>query len=703
MLVSRIALIAGLTAVSSTAWTTAARAQDSNIQDLGTLTLESESDDTLVQNGYVAQSGRQATRVDTPIRDIPQAISTVTQDQIEDQDPRTLLESVGYNAGANTTNFGFDSRYDAIYLRGFSSYYDGLFRDGLRQVNGPSAWYQNHPYSMEAVSLLKGPSSSAYGVSGSGGIVNVVSKRPKDVAFNEVKLTFGTDDYQELAFDVSGPVGDDGRLSYRVTGVTRDADTPLDGYSDDLNMIAPALTYELTERTTVTLLGEYAKSTRGGTASYYNSAYGEASDIYVGDPDYNDFVNEQWRIGYEVEHELADNVTLRQNLRYSEVDADLEFSGIYAAGNGFGRYWGHYLEKSENLSVDTNVEAQIATGAVAHTLVGGFDFTRASYDAYYGGVGYVSADATDAIDQPYSGGQESEQYGIYLHDQMVAGPWTVFLSGRYDWVDTTTYDAAETGTDSTAEGFSGRLGVSYAVNTELSVFANLSSSFVPTTGLVYDSSTDPDSGRAGDPTRGLQKEIGIKYQLPGTESLITASLFDIKQEDGVVFQTVDATVFGGLNQVQVPYDLRSRGVEVGGQFNLANDLRMTAAYTYLDMEIEKGATGTEGKTLSATPEHTASIWGFYEPTEGALKGWGFGAGLRYVGESWGDDQNTFKNDEQFYTDLAVSYDFGEVGMDNLALQVNVKNAFDNTDQTCSAGYCYRTEGRTATASIAYRF
>ncbi|MEP2922236.1 MAG: TonB-dependent siderophore receptor [Sulfitobacter sp.] len=700
MSVSRLALLAGLSAISTPLQ---AQAQDATGADLGTIFLEAESDDTLLQNGYVAESGRQATRVDTAIRDIPQSISTVTQDQIEDQEPRTLLDALGYTAGANVTNFGFDSRYDAIYLRGFSAYYDGLFRDGLRQINGPSAWYQNHPYSFEAVSVLKGPSSSLYGVSGSGGIVNVVSKRPKDDPYNEIQLTLGTDDHKELAVDFSGPVGD-GRLSYRLTGVKRDADTPLDGYSDDLDLIAPSLTYQLTDRTTITLLGEYAKSTRGGTASYYNPSYGEASDIYIGDPEYNDFVNEQWRIGYEVEHELTDAVILRQKFRYSEVDADLEFSGIYDAGGGeFGRYWGHYLENSENLSVDTNIEAALETGAIDHTLVAGFDYSYSSYEAYYGGVGYVSAAQTDALSQPFSSGQETDQYGIYLHDQMQSGPWTVFVSGRYDWVENTTFDASRNGSDSSAEGFSGRIGTSYAVNNDLSVFANLSSSFVPTTGLVYDSNTDPDSGRSGDPTRGLQKEIGLKYQLPGTESLITASIFDIEQEDGVVFQTVDATVFNGLNQIQVPYDLRSRGFEVEGQFNLGNDVRLLAAYTYLDMEIERGATGTEGNQLSATPQHTASIWAFYEPTAGALKGWGLGAGLRFVGESYGDDENTFKNDSQIYGDLSLAYDFGEIGFDNLGLQVNVKNVFDNTDQTCSAGYCYRTEGRTGTASISYRF
>ena len=171
----------------------------------------------------------------------------------------------------------------------------------------------------------------------------------------------------------------------------------------------------------------------------------------------------------------------------------------------------------------------------------------------------------------------------------------------------------------------------------------------------------------------------------------------------MVFQTVDPATFNGLNQVQVPYDLQSRGLEIEGQFNFANGLRVTSAYTYLDMEIEAGSTGTVGNQLSATPHHTASIWGFYEPQSGAFKGFGFGAGLRYVGESYGDDANTYKNDAEVFADLSLSYDFGEVGYDGLSAQINVKNVFDNTDQTCSADYCYRYEGRTATASVSYRF
>ena len=696
MQVSRLALAIALGA-TTTAQAQQTGAQQAEALDLGTLVLEAESDATLVQNGYVAEAGRQATKVDTPIADIPQSISTVAQDQVEDQQPRTLLETLSYASGASVTNFAFDTRYDAIYLRGFPAYYTGLFRDGLRQVNGPSAWYRNEPYTYEAVSVLKGPASSLYGVSGPGGLVNIVSKRPKEVAFNELKFTTGTDSRAEAAFDFTGPLGEDGRLQYRLTGLVREADTPLEGYSDDKIAIAPALSYQLTDRTRITFLGEYSDATVGGTASYYNPSYGVASELYNGDPDYNDFDQQQFRLGYEIEHELTDSITLRQNLRYSEVDSDLEYAGYYAIPNSttLGRYWGHYLEDMEVLTVDSVAEARFGTGVVDHTVAVGLDYTHSDYDAY-SVAGYVSAEDTDALDVPYYNGQQMSQLGVYVHDQMQAGRWTVFASGRYDWVDITSRAKDRSETDTSDEAFSGRIGASWRVNNGLNIFANLSSSFSPNVGVVYDDVTSDDSSPAK-PTRALQKEIGLKYQLPGSESLITASLFDIQQEDGVVFDTST-----GLNK-QRQLDLRSRGFEIEGQANLNDAWRVVGAYTYLDMEIEEGATGTEGNTLSATPEHTASLWGFYEPQDGVFEGFGFGAGLRYVGESWGDDENTFKNDAYLFADLAMSYDFARNGYDGLQLQVNVKNAFDETGQTCSAGYCYRYEGRTATASLRYRF
>ena len=693
---TRLGLLSVSIAAISCGW---ASAQDGEDTVLDTITIQAESNEILVQDGYVAKSDRIGTKVDTPIVQIPQAVSVVTQDQIEDQKPRTLNEALTYTAGANPNTFGFDSRYDAFYLRGFPAYYNGMFRDGLKQFNGPSAWFRTEPYGLEGVTVLKGPASSLYGVSGPGGIVNLVTKRPKDEEYREVELLVGEHSRFQGGVDVSGPADEDGTLLYRFTAFGRKSDTHIDGYSDDTGYIAPAFTWKPDEDTKFTLLSEFSRSVTGGTAFYYNPALGEVSDIYTGDPDWNDFTTRQGRIGYEFEHRLNEVVTLRQNVRYSAVDADLQYSGFYPAPPT--RYWGHYKEDLKSLTIDNMAQFEFDTGPVSHTAVAGFNYSWWDYSAQ-SAISYASI--ADLKTQPFSssGSQQMDQYGIYLHDQMEWDNWTLFLSGRQDWAVSHSVTAAPAMTeiDNTDHAFSGRVGLSYKTDWGVIPYANYSTSFSPNLGFVYDGVTN--ERRVARPTTADQFEFGVKYEIPDTNAVISANYFDIKQTDGVVY---DGTFDDAGNQRQRQLDLHSRGVEFEANASFDNGFSLIASYTYMQMEIDKGLAGTVGKELSATPNHIASLWGHYLVQDGPLAGLGLGAGIRYVGKSYGDDQNTFENDARALVDAAVSYDFGYRNPDlkGLTLQVNAKNLFDTRKAICSAGSCYWDEGRTVFGSLRYRF
>lgn len=673
----------------------AANAQEATL--LERITVESESDDILVQDGYVAKKDRVGTKVDTPIVQIPQAISVVTQDQIEDQKPRTLNEALSYTAGANPNSFGFDSRYDAFYLRGFPAYHNGIFRDGLRQYNGPSAWFKTEPYGIEGITVLKGPASSLYGVSGPGGIVNLVTKRPKEERFREVEMLFGGHDRYQAAFDFSGPANEEGTILYRMTGLGRLADTELPAYPDDKFYFAPAITFQPDGDTRLTILGEYSQSVTGSTAFFHNPSYGTVSDIYSGDPDWNDFTNKQGRIGYEFEHRLNDIVTVRQNLRYSGVDADLKYSGFNPAPPD--RYWGHYKEKVRNFVVDNMAQFEFDTGPIEHTAVAGIDYAWSNYDAETASS-VLSVD--DIKDQPFSfaGGQEMNQYGIYLHDQMEWNDWTLFLSGRHDWVDSQSVDYLMSETDQKDSAFSGRAALSYRTEWGIIPYANYSTSFSPNLGFVYDGATNVR--RVALPTKAEQIEFGVKYEIPDTNAIVSAAYFDIDQKDGVV---LDGTFDDAGNQRQRQLDLTSRGFELEGSASFDNGWSVIGSYTYMQMTIRKGLPGTVGNELSSTPNHIVSLWGHYDFQQGALEGLGLGAGVRYVGESYGDDINSFKNGDRVFVDAALSYDLGarNPDLEGVMLQVNAKNLFDERKPICTVGNCYWDEGRSVFGSLRYRF
>ncbi|MER8751439.1 TonB-dependent siderophore receptor [Mesorhizobium sp. M1050] len=676
----------------------AAHAQDSETSTmLGNIEVTAQSNEILKQDGYVAKKDRIGTKTDTPLARIPQAVSVVTQAQIEDQKPRTLNETLGYTASANPNSFGFDTRYDAFFLRGFQAFYNGMFRDGLRQYNGPSAWFRTEPYGVEGVTILKGPASSLYGVSGPGGIVNVVTKRPKDEPFREIELLAGEHNRFQAGLDASGPVNEDGTVLYRFTSLGRKSDTELPGYPDDKIYLAPAVTFKPDEDTKLTILGEYSKSVTGGTAAFYNSGYGVLSNVYEGDPAWNDFTQSQGRIGYEFEHRFNDVLTVRQNLRYNAVDTDIEYSGHYPDGADLKRYWGHYTETMKNFVVDNMAQFEFDTGAVRHTAVGGIDYAWSDYDAG-SGLSYVSVDDIKAMPVPHSGGQEMNQLGVYLHDQMEWNDFTLFTSGRYDWVDTTSTAADYSTSKQKDSAFSGRLGLSYQTEWGITPYINYSTSFSPNIGFVYDDVTSP-VGRVARPTIATQKEIGVKYEIPNYNATVSAALFDIDQKDGVVF---DAST--GINK-QRQLDLNSRGVELEANASLDNGFSFIASYTYLRVRIERGAEGTDGKDLSATPNHILSLWGHYQFENGTLEGLGLGTGVRVAGSSYGDDTNTFKNSARAFVDASLSYDFGyrNPKLEGVKLQVNAKNLFDSQKTICSAGYCYRDEGRSLFASLRYRF
>ncbi|WP_163272178.1 TonB-dependent siderophore receptor [Chelativorans alearense] len=689
-----------LMATSALSWPASQAVAQETPTVLERLEVEAESDDILVQDGYVAKEDRIGTKVDTPISEIPQAISVVTQDQIEDQKPRTLNETLGYTASTNPNSFGFDSRYDAFYLRGFPAYYNGLFRDGLRQYNGPSAWFKTEPYGIEGLTVLKGPASSLYGVSGPGGIVNLVTKRPKDEQFREIEFLGGTHDRYQTAFDLSGPANEEGTILYRLTGLGRLSDTELAGYPDDKFYLAPAITLKPDEDTKLTVLGEISRAVIGGTAFFYNPAYGEVSNIYEGDPAWNDFTGLQGRIGYEFEHRFNDLLAVRQNLRFNTVDADLEYSGHYPTGpDVLARYWGHYKEDMKNFVVDNMAQFEFDTGSVSHVAVAGLDYGWSDYEAY-NGVSYTSVDDIAAMPLAFSGSQTMHQVGLYLHDQMQWNGFTLFASGRYDWVESRSTDYQLMETEQSDKEFSGRLGLSYRTEWGIIPYANYSTSFSPNLGLVYDSATD--ERRVARPTKGEQVEVGVKYEIPDYNAVLGAAYFNIDQTDGVVY---DGTFDEGGNQRQRQLDLNAQGLELEATASFDNGLSLIASYTYMRMKIERGAAGTEGNELSSTPNHILSLWAHYTFRDGPAAGLGLGAGVRYVGESYGDDLNSFKNEDRVFVDAALSYDFGANNpkLEGLMLQVNAKNLFDERKPICTAGNCYWDEGRSIFGSLRYRF
>ena len=648
--------------------------------------------------GFVTKKTRSGTKTNTPLLEVPQSISTVTQKQLEDRKPQALLDALNYVPGARTGAFGFDPRYDSFTVRGIDLTYTGVFRDGLRQINSPNGLFRLEPYGLEAINVLKGPSSAIYGASSTGGIVDLITKRPLDYDFREIELQTGSYDRIQGAFDISGRATEDGSLLYRLTGLARSAGTEIDAVDDDRVYIAPAFTWQ-GENTKLTLLSEYMDSTTGGTVAYINTYDGSnstgATREFGGDGRFNEFRQKQGRIGWEFEHRFSDVFTLHQNTRYSQLETNQEYI--------FGGYPGLVQEDTGGIVSDTYLVSNFQTGAVSHQVLTGVDVSYLDYTSW-AGYGYTTAFPPDIDDQIDDFEQTQTLVGLYMQDQMEIGPWRVLLGGRHDWHDsdfsgTTTIDGTPPTVSAVDESqsdgkFTGRAALSYITEWNIAPYISYGTSFTPNPGTVID-------GSVAVPTTGEQIEVGVKYDLPNANATLRAAVFDLKQEDAVIYAVVS-----GINR-QTQLDLTSRGFEIEATASLAEGFNVIASYAYTDVEIDRLTAETEGNTLSSVPYHMWSIWADYQFDDGFAKGLGVAAGVRYVGSSFGDNLNRpiLDNEPRTLVDASIRYDLVNLdpSLEGMRLQVNATNLLDEVKQVCSSNFCYWDEGRKVIASLRYRW
>jgi iron complex outermembrane receptor protein len=175
------------------------------------------------------------------------------------------------------------------------------------------------------------------------------------------------------------------------------------------------------------------------------------------------------------------------------------------------------------------------------------------------------------------------------------------------------------------------------------------------------------------PTLGEGKEIGVKYQAPGSNLLFTAAAFDITKQN--VLTADPASV---ISSVQTG-EARVKGFEFEVRGNVTRNLEIVGGYSHLDPKVTQSNDGNVGKYLVQVALEQASFWAAYTWYTGPLAGFGIGAGVRHVGESYADNANAFRISPYTLYDAALFYDFAYLrpDMKGWKAQVNATNLFDH--------------------------
>jgi iron complex outermembrane recepter protein len=663
--------------------------------------------------GYVAGRSMAGTKTNTPIMETPQSISVVGSEQIRDQKPSKFDEIVRYTPGILGGTFGADPRNDWFLIRGFKSDDNSLFLDGLQLFYTSYASWKLQPFNLERVEVLRGPSSVLYGGSSPSGIVNAVSKTPPAEPVRYLETGVNNFGNAYLAFDFGGPVTtpttENGKLFYRLVGQVQGGGTQVDFTPDNNFFIAPSVTWKPDTDTTLTVLASASKNeTRGINFLPYVGTVVDApfgripTRRFASDPSVDTFKREQEMLGYQFERNLSDNVTFRQNARFAHVDVTyatlfgLGYDGAPAAAN-LAR--GNFLTRgiANQADLDSQLEYRFNTGILSHKALFGLDLKHYSIDDWQGFGGANSINLLNPVYTPtaqFSGAPyqnttlTQKQLGAYVQDQIKLDRFTLVLSGRNDWVATTNNNHIGVGQDREDSRFSGRAGLIYNFDFGLAPYISYATSYNPVIGINA-------AGQLLQPETGQQTEVGLKFQPIGFNGHFGIAWFDLKRQNAL---TTDPN--NVLLQAQNG-EVTSRGLELEAVANVAPGLKVIGSFTAYDFFISKDLNPTLiGKVPTNTPRQLTSAWADYTFQDGPLTGFGFGAGVRYIGSSFADPANLLPVPSVVLGDAAIHYEW-----QNWRAALNVINIADKTyvANCSSANACFYGDRRRATASLSYKW
>ncbi|WP_202925021.1 TonB-dependent siderophore receptor [Myxacorys almedinensis] len=623
------------------------------------------------QQGYRVPNATTATRTDTPIRDIPGSIQVIPRQILEDQKTTRIQEALENVSGVRKEgNYG-GTDAGGYNIRGFAQ--DGNFRNGFSDNDFYSSV---DTANIERIEVLKGPASVLFGQAEPGGIINVVTKQPLSTPYYSAEFNVGNYAFYRPSFDISGPLTDDGSLLYRLNVAYQNAESFRDFNFTERVFIAPVITWNISDRTSITFDLEYQNNTYlfdRGLPSLGDRPAPIPISRFIGLPQ-SVYDDSTFRVGYRLEHQFSEDWRLRNGFSFVSGQS----AGTYAIG-GYGLendqfapiYVGRDDFSRKIYTLQTELVGRFKTGSIVHQPLLGVELRRNDW-------AYTSFDVADPIlldifnpnydvdfpaipdEQTFSYTTRRDTLGIYLQDQITfADNLKLLVGGRFDAFRRR--DDFGTPEEESLTAFSPRVGIVYQPIKPVSLYASYTQSFQPDRFLGRSATNDPF-----EPTRGTQYEVGIKADLSQRLSA-TLAAFQITKTNVVTPDPNDPDL-----SIQVG-EQRSRGIEldIGGE--ILPGWNIIASYAYIDAITSEDNNIPVGNGLINVPEHAASLWTSYELQNGNLKGLGFGLGLYYVGDRNADLDNTSILPSYFRADSAIYYK-----RDNWKLALNFRNLFNET-------------------------
>jgi catecholate siderophore receptor len=642
-------------------------------------------------------------------RDIPQSLSIITEQLMQDRNATTVVEALR-NVPGVTFNAGEGGRNgDNITIRGFSSVGD-LYLDTIRDV----AQYNRDTFNLSEIDVLRGSASMLFGRGSTGGVVNQVSKVPFLVTRGEATLTAGSYDYLRATADVNVVIGESAAM--RINAMGTDSESFRDGPHYRRWGVAPSVTSGIGTRDELNLAFYYLDESNipDFGVPYYRGlplpVPVEGSYYGLVNADYEKYRTAIATATYV--HRFDASAQLKNVLRFGDYQRDLWPTAPRLQGNPdpllptsvITRGRPGRQGEDRDWTNQTDFTAKFATGTVRHLVLVGMELaSEDSWTQRFGqlpGINVPTTTVGNPNDSPYlppgfdvknvtaETRFKSSTAGLYAQDFLEIGPlWKLLAGLRWDWFDAD-YERIGPLADygRTDRVWSFRTGLLFQPSDEQSYYLSWGSSFNPS-GELY--ALDP-RGANTPPEKNYNYELGAKWDLFEGNLSLQAVLYRSEKTNERNTDPLIADVFllSGRRHTD--------GIELEAAGRITSSWQVFGGVAFMQARIDESINAADvGKTPINTPPYTASLWTTYQ----FAPSWRAGLGWEAVGKRYTSLANTTQLPAYNRWDAMVAYE-----KPDWAVRLNLFNVLNETYYTgLYTGHALPGVTRSAQVTVELKF
>ena len=624
--------------------------------------------------GYLTDAVSSATRTFTPLRDVPQSIAVVTAEQIRDQSLQSIGDVVAYVPGI-ASHQGENNR-DQLVIRGNSTSAD-FFLNGVRD----DVQYYRDLYNVDRMEAIKGPNAMIFGRGGGGGVINRVTKEAGSSRLGEITLQGGSFQNRRVTGDFNQPFSN--KLAFRITGLYENSGSFRQSVDLERYGINPTVTIAPDSLTKITIGYEHfhdGRTADRGIPSFLGRPADTPISTFFGNPDdshvranvnlVSGLIDRQFgRFNFRNRTMFGDYDRFYQNYVPGAVTADKLRIPISAYNNA---------TKRRNLFNQSDLVFSVSTGKIRHTLLAGMEFGRQLTDNLRN-TGFFNNATTSvlvAYDNPTiaipvtfrpnatdaNNHLRTNLAASYIQDQVELSKYVHVVAGlRFDYFDLQFHNN-RTGEDLRRIDrlLSPRAGVVFKPIMPLSIYANYSVAYLPSSGDQFSSLTTIT--QQVKPEKFNNYEVGLKWDVSRYLSLTTA----LYRQNRLNTRATDPT---DPTRIVQTGSQRTNGLELGLNGNVTRSWRIAGGYAYQDAFITSATTAAvAGKQVAQVPRHTFSLWNNYQ----IIPKLGMGLGIIHRTDSYAAVDNTVILPGYTRADVAIFYSITE----KWRVQGNLENLFN---------------------------